>query len=229
MPAAPESPETSKTEGSRAGLHVARWRMRKRRIGRYRPGCYCFGREEKMRRMRSQRLPGSHGFPAYSGIFMMLAVAAADAFSGFANAAEPVTLAVSDFDFRDTSGEVRDQSAEHAKRLKALGITLQEGLSAVGRLNIVPMTCETGRCTAGTAGLEALSIKARDVGATYLLIGEVRKLSTLVGGVKFAVLDLTSNKPTCDRFLSYRGDTDEAWRRAAAFAAQDIEKHCLPK
>ncbi|MGK6314269.1 DUF2380 domain-containing protein [Neorhizobium sp. DT-125] len=160
---------------------------------------------------------------------MMLAVAAAGTSSGLAGAAEPMTLAITDFDFRDTSGEVKDQSAEHAKRLKALGTTLQESLSASRRMNVVPLTCGAGKCTAGTAGLETLSVQARNVGAGYLLIGEVQKLSTLVGGVKFAVLDLASNKPTCDRFLSYRGDTDEAWRRAAAFAAKDIEKHCLPK
>ncbi|WP_425248644.1 DUF2380 domain-containing protein [Chelativorans salis] len=65
--------------------------------------------------------------------------------------------------------------------------------------------------------------------AGYLLIGEVHKMSTLVGWVKFAVLDLNSNRPVCDRFLSYRGDNDEAWRQAAAFAVRDIERHCIPK
>lgn len=159
----------------------------------------------------------------------MLAGAIAGLFSGFADAAEPPTLAVTGFDFRDTSGEVRDQTAEHAKRLQALGNTLQEGLSASGRTHVVPLPCQTGQCTARSNGLEALSVQARSAGARYLLIGEVQKLSTLVGNMKFAVLDLTSNKPVCDRFLTYRGDTDEAWRRAAAFAAQDIEKHCLPK
>lgn len=180
-----------------------------------------------MLRVRRLRVPRSHCFPACCGLF--LAFAGASLSPGFANAAEPVTLAITGFDFRDTSGEVRDQSAEHARRLEALGVTLQEGLSASGGMNVVPLACQAGQCTARTAGLEALSIEAREAGAKYLLIGEVQKLSTLVGGVKFAVLDLASNKPTCDRFLSYRGDTDEAWRRAAEFAAHDIEKHCLPK
>lgn len=179
--------------------------------------------------MRCPAVSRPYRFPAYGALLMMLAGAIGSASFSLADAAEPVTLAITGFDFRDTSGEVRDQRAEHAKRLEALGATLQEGLSASKRMTVVPLTCQAGRCTAKTAGLEALSIQSKKVGARYLLIGEVQKMSTLVGGVKFAVLDLTSNKPTCDRFLSYRGDTDEAWRRAAAFAAQVIEDHCLPK
>ena len=66
------------------------------------------------------------------------------------------------------------------------------------------------------------------LGATLLLVGEVRKTSTLVGWMKFAVLDLSRKVATCDRFLTYRGDTDEAWRRAARFAADDIRRHCIP-
>ena len=53
-------------------------------------------------------------------------------------------------------------------------------------------------------------------------------MSTLVGWVKFAVLDLGDNKAVCDRYLTYRGDTDEAWRRAAKFTTRDIEEHCIP-
>jgi len=181
-----------------------------------------------MLKVRRTDVRGSHRFSAYCGLFLMLA-GGAGLSPGFVDAAEPVTLAITDFDFRDTSGEVRDQSAEHARRLDALGITLRESLSAGRAMTVVPLACQAGRCTARTAGLEAVSIEAKEAGAKYLLIGEVQKLSTLVGGVKFAVLDLASNKPICDRFLSYRGDTDEAWRRAAEFAAHDIERHCLPK
>ena len=76
--------------------------------------------------------------------------------------------------------------------------------------------------------LGALAAQARAADAKYLLVGEVHKMSTLVGWVKFAVLDLEANKPLCDRYLTYRGDTDEAWRRAAAFTARDVDKYCMP-
>jgi hypothetical protein len=141
-----------------------------------------------------------------------------------ANAAEPSTLAVASFDFKDTSGEVRDQTAEHAARLKAFGAVLQNDLSASPKIDLIALPCEAGQC----GDLGALATQARATSAKYLLVGEVHKMSTLVGWVKFAVLDLDDNKPVCDRYLTYRGDTDEAWRRAAAFTARDVGKYCMP-
>ena len=35
-------------------------------------------------------------------------------------------------------------------------------------------------------------------------------------------------RATCERRMSYRGDSDESWRRAAEFVAGDILRHCLP-
>ncbi len=145
------------------------------------------------------------------------------------DAAERMALAIAEFDFSDTSEEVTDQSREHAARLQLFGSTLQSVLSTNNSIEIVQLTCPAGECTGRTAGLKALSQRAKDAGARYLLIGEIKKMSTLVGQVKFAVLDLTTSKSVCDRFLSYRGDSDEAWRRAAVFAANDIPKKCLPE
>lgn len=144
-----------------------------------------------------------------------------------ASAAEPVGLAVAGFDFVDTSGEVRDQGADHARRLAALNKTVATSLSGDNRVTVVSLEC-FGTCSAATDGLEFLSEQAVKAGATHLLIGQVRKMSTLIGGVKFAIIDLSTNRATCDRFLSYRGDTDEAWGRAAIYTAMDVVKHCLP-
>lgn len=146
--------------------------------------------------------------------------------AAFADAVEPAALAVADFEFRDTSGEVRDQTTEHEARLKAFGVALQDALSE--KIDLVALPCQTEQCTIKDPGLVDLSKQARTARAKYLLIGQVHKMSTLVGWVKFAVLDLNGNKPVCDRYLTYRGDTDEAWRRAAEFTARDIEKHCIP-
>ncbi|MET3578432.1 hypothetical protein ABID19_001449 [Mesorhizobium robiniae] len=148
--------------------------------------------------------------------------------AAFADAVEPTALAVADFEFRDTSGEVRDQTAEHEARLKAFGVALQDGLSDNRKIDLVALPCQTGHCTIRDPGLVDLSKQARTASARYLLIGQMHKMSTLVGWVKFAVLDLNDNKPVCDRYLTYRGDTDEAWRRAAEFTARDVEKYCIP-
>ncbi|MCT7374103.1 DUF3280 domain-containing protein [Chelativorans salis] len=165
----------------------------------------------------------------YSKLLLIPAAAAGIVSAEVSDAAEPLPLAISNFDFRDTSGEVRDQTAEHERRLRALDVALQKGLSDSEGIKSILLTCQTGKCSARAAGLEALSTQARNAGARYLLIGEVHKMSTLVGWVKFAVMDLNSNKPACDRFLSYRGDTDEAWQHAAEFVVRDIEKHCMPR
>ncbi|RWK46965.1 DUF2380 domain-containing protein [Mesorhizobium sp.] len=148
--------------------------------------------------------------------------------AAFADAVKPKTLAVADFEFRDTSGEVRDQTAEHEARLKAFDVALQGGLSGNQKIDLVALPCQAERCTIKDPGLVDLAKQARTTSAKYLLIGQVHKMSTLVGWVKFAVLDLNGNKPVCDRYLTYRGDTDEAWRRAAEFTARDVEKHCIP-
>ncbi|RWF69121.1 MAG: DUF2380 domain-containing protein [Mesorhizobium sp.] len=159
--------------------------------------------------------------------FLALIGAGVLASAAFADA-EPTILAVTDFEFKDTSGEVRDQTAEHEARLKAFGVALQDGLSGNQKIDLVALPCRAEQCTIKDPGLVDLSKRARTVSAKYLLIGQVHKMSTLVGWVKFAVLDLNDNKPVCDRYLTYRGDTDEAWRRAAEFTARDIEKHCIP-
>jgi hypothetical protein len=140
------------------------------------------------------------------------------------HAAESSALAVAGFSFKDTSGEIRDQTAEHAARLKAFGAVLNDDLAASPKIDPVALPCEASQC----GDLGALAAQAKAASARFLLVGEVHKMSTLVGWVKFAVLDLDGNKPVCDRYLTYRGDTDEAWRRAAAFTARDVGKYCLP-
>lgn len=161
------------------------------------------------------------------GLFFLILVGAGVlAPAAFADVVEPKTLAVANFEFRDTSGEVRDRTAEHEARLKAFGVALQDGLSE--KIKLVALPCQAEQCTIKDPGLVDLSKQAKTASAKYLLIGQVHKMSTLVGWVKFAVLDLSNNKPVCDRYLTYRGDTDEAWRRAAEFTARDVEKHCIP-
>lgn len=178
---------------------------------------------------RRQRLRILKSYRVFSGVFsLVLAVAIASTLTDVAYTEEPAVLAISTFAFIDTSGEIRDQRADHARRLTELGATLEEAFSTSNKIDIVQLTCHGKECTAMAAGLEALSLEAKRAGAQYLLIGEVRKMSTLVGGLKYAVLDLATNRPTCDRFLSYRGDTDEAWERAARYAASEIQNHCLP-
>ncbi|ASY66974.1 hypothetical protein SJ05684_b59920 (plasmid) [Sinorhizobium sojae CCBAU 05684] len=168
--------------------------------------------------------PGFHS--AVRAIFSALLGASALASVAAAETVEP--LAVASFDFRDTSGEVANQMAEHEARLTAFMLTVREKLAENRKITLTSLACEHEQCTARKLGIAELSKQAKSAGASHLLIGEVHKMSTLVGWVKYALLDLNSNKPTCDRFLTYRGDTDEAWQRAARFVARDVERSCIP-
>ncbi len=171
-------------------------------------------------------IPGFHS--AGRAVFAALIGASAFASVAVAETVEPLTLAVASFDFHDTSGEVEDQTAEHEARLTVFVLTVREKLAERREIAVTSLACEHEQCTARELGVAELSEQAKAAGASYLLIGEVHKMSTLVGWVKYALLDLNSNKPTCDRFLTYRGDTDEAWQRAARFVARDVERNCIP-
>ena len=63
---------------------------------------------------------------------------------------------------------------------------------------------------------------AQAAGAAYLLIGSVHKMSTLVQWAKFGIIDVKAGTMVFDRLVTFRGDSDEAWRRAKTFMVRDI-------
>ena len=56
-------------------------------------------------------------------------------------AAAPVAVAVADFDYSDTSGEVADQTMEHRARVAAFGDLLRQNLAAQGEYGVVRLDC----------------------------------------------------------------------------------------
>ena len=79
--------------------------------------------------------------------FLALIGIGALASSAFAGVDGPVSLAVANFDFKDTSGEIKDQTAEHNARMKAFGVALQHGLSDNQKIDLVALPCQTEQCT----------------------------------------------------------------------------------
>ncbi|MEK1888161.1 MAG: DUF2380 domain-containing protein [Phyllobacterium sp.] len=146
--------------------------------------------------------------------------------SGDGRAETPAVIASANFDFIDTSGEPRDQSADHQRRLTDLSDYLREQLAEQGKFKLVPLPCQASQCTATDPGYEALSAMARQNGAAFVVIGAVQKTSTLIGWLRYSVLDVRDSRAVCGEFITYRGDTDEAWRRAARFSAGQIIRHC---
>lgn len=125
--------------------------------------------------------------------------------------------------FLDTSGEAPDQSAAHQARLEGFGATLAEKLAAgqddatIARINAVGVAAA---CTPETP--ECLVALARDQGADRALFVVVLKTSTLIMQGFATVVDTRAETVTAQRDLSFRGDTDESWDRAARFLAQDL-------
>lgn len=147
-------------------------------------------------------------------------------FAAPALAADPAVVAVPALDFADSSGEPRDQKAEHAARLAAFVEALRAGLDASGRVRAVVPDC-AGPCSPAKTPFAEMAAAARAKGAHLLLAGRVHKVSTLIGEVRLALIDLDGDRTLCDRRLTYRGDTDDAWSRAAEFAVEDVLAHCL--
>ena len=139
-------------------------------------------------------------------------------------AAAGPTIAVPDLDFTDSSGEARDQSAEHAEHLALFAGTLRARLAEGGVTVVVPECA----CTPLTTPFAEMAAATRAVGADLLLVGGIHKTSTLIGAAKVTLIDLDADKVVCTRMLSYRGDSAEAWTRAAEFAAADVLRTCLP-
>jgi hypothetical protein len=137
-------------------------------------------------------------------------------------------LAIADFDYVDTSGEMRDQSAEHRARVTAFAELLRAGLSASGETEVRGLDCAEPPCTAGRLPLDEFAAAVRRSGARLVVYGGIRKMSTLVQWGEVDLLDLDSNRLLLQRTVTFRGDTDAAYQHAAEFISRAV-KEALPK
>lgn len=141
---------------------------------------------------------------------------------GFAAGTEAAgtAIAIVDFNYIDTSGEVRDQRAEHEARLSVFMHTLKDDLAAGGKFRIIVPTCRPDPCSRSSESelLEA----ARAGGADFLLVGGIHKMSTLVQWTKAEMIDVRSSQIVLSKLFTFRGDTDQAWRRAEAFISNEL-------
>jgi Protein of unknown function (DUF2380) len=158
---------------------------------------------------------------------MLFAAAVLSLPAAGARAAAPVVVVVADFDYSDTSGEVADQVPEHRARVAAFGELLRQDLGAEGQYRVLRLDCPDRACTAGTRP-DDLVAAARRSGARLLVYGGIRKMSTLIQWGEVQLLDLDSNQLLLRRTVTFRGDTDMAFRRAAEFVVETL-KDVMPK
>lgn len=156
-----------------------------------------------------------------------VAIAAISAFAAMACpmrlSAAPLTIAVADFDYIDTSGEVRDQRKEHQARMAQFAELLRAKLSADGQFQVMPIECAEPPCTPINMQPERFVAASRRTAARYVVYGGIHKTSTLVQWGDVELLDLEANRLLLKRTVTFRGDTDEAFRRAAAFVGDTVK------
>lgn len=142
--------------------------------------------------------------------------------------AQGVSIAVIDLDYVDTSGEERDQRREHEIRLNAFMRALKDGLGKGGKFQLVTPICQSDPCSLAGSTVSAILAAAREAGAGILLIGGIHKMSTLVQWAKIEAIDVRTGRIAFDKLFTFRGDTDEAWRRAEAFISDEITALPIP-
>jgi hypothetical protein len=159
---------------------------------------------------------------------MLCAVAALSFPSGGSPAAAPLAVAVADFDYFDTSGEVADQSAEHRARVASFANLLRDNLAAQADYRVVTIECPDHPCTATSMSQEVFIAAARKAGARLVIYGGIRKMSTLIQWGEIQLLDLQAEKLLLQRTVTFRGDNDAAYRHAANFVGDQL-KETMPK
>ena len=63
---------------------------------------------------------------------------------------------------------------------------------------------------------------ARDAGAELAVVTVVHKLSTLISSMHVWMVDVADRRVVREAAVSLRGDTDEAWRRAADYLVRNV-------
>jgi hypothetical protein len=144
-----------------------------------------------------------------------------------AASAEPITVAVADFDLIDPSGGVMEQERAAAERLRLLAQQVRDGLDESGRYRVVALECEPAPCSAGRTDPAELLAKAKAVGARLLVFGGIQKMNAVVQYGNAEVVDLVADRLVFDRNIAFRNDNDEAWRQAAKYLVAELMKENL--
>jgi hypothetical protein len=136
-------------------------------------------------------------------------------------AAEPVRVAIFDFEMIDTSldGEMKGTSTEEKARLAKLAPALREKLAASDRFLVVDTTSVNERAHAqnlqACGGCDATL--AHEVGADVALTGTVQKISNLILNINIYLRDARNDRMLQTMSVDIRGNTDESWSRGLSY------------
>jgi hypothetical protein len=132
-------------------------------------------------------------------------------------------LLVLDFEIVDTSNEPTDHRSEHAKRLHLVRDAIASELAARGLYEIADRKVIGGELDAilehqflRTCNGCELAL-ARQARADLVMLGKFNKISTLIGSMDILIKDVTTGAVVYVQTFGFRGDSDQAWLRAAKF------------
>lgn len=126
-------------------------------------------------------------------------------------------LAIPPVKMLDTSNEARDQQADHDRRIGLMEDILADELSG----QLVSRQDVAAACPRETT--ECLVAALRERGAERGLFIVVQKTSTLILQAFASLVDLEGETLVTHTELSFRGDNDEAWEKAAHFLAGKLQ------
>src|SRR5262249_22135372 len=146
---------------------------------------------------------------------------------GFAHAesgapvSQPPVLEIDDFNYVDGSGEPTNSGTAHQMKLQSFMSALRRDFKADDRYRLALSSC-IPPCSADGSTLPDWLTAASQAGTNVLIVGAIQKMSTLVQWARVSVVDVAAGRLLFERLYTFRGDNDEAWRRAETFVSQEI-------
>jgi hypothetical protein len=176
-----------------------------------------------------------HRTTSLHGVKSRLKIAAAGLLLGLlggppaqANEARAAALVVLPIKLLDTSGEPTDQASQHAGRLIGMAEGLATDLTHSGLYRATVISADQLQNGCPAESVPCLLKFAQAQGADAIFIGVVHKSSTLIMQLWARLVDARTGRDLLTRDLNFRGDNDEAWRRAEIFLAEQI-RDGMPK
>lgn len=116
----------------------------------------------------------------------------------------------------DTSGEARDQMDDHERRQVLLAEVIA---GEIGDATLIGADAVTACPPQST---ECLLSLAQQNGDRFALFIVSQKTSTLILQLFANLVDVRTGDLVISRNLNFRGDTDDAWRRAGRFLGRQL-------
>ena len=136
--------------------------------------------------------------------------------------ASPVRVAVADFDYQDSSGEQRDQTAAHQTRLTALKADIIGIVGKSSKATAAALRCGQKSCSVDEMDADQIAKSARADNAQFVVFGGVHKISTLIQWGQIEIMDVSTGKSVLSRTVTFRGDDEAAWQHASDYVGQMV-------